>query len=91
MANPEQIQKHLQANAEVVPLSGRLFTVGELWGPFPCEVCELESTFTIKLSDDENNSLPEQFGPVAVRHIFDNKLGIAICSDCLKESTPNGQ
>jgi len=59
----------------------RNFTVSELWGPFPCEYpgCKNKECFSILLSSAENKQLPEQSGPEAVKYIFDNKLGIAIC------------
>jgi len=59
----------------------RYFTVSELWGPFPCEFpgCPEKAVFTIRLTDEENARLPEQCGPEAVRFIFANKLGTAVC------------
>lgn len=58
----------------------RDFHFSELYGPFKCEYddCE-EQTFMIRLTNDENKQLPEQSGPVAVRYIFSNNLGIALC------------
>jgi hypothetical protein len=62
----------------------RRFTVGELWGPFPCEVdgCREKECFTILLTDEENKSLPMQSGPEAVAYIFKHNLGKAECSSC---------
>lgn len=64
----------------------RYFTVSELWGPFPCENkgCDNSVAFTIKLTEEENKSLPEQHGPDAVRFIFKNKLGVAMCDECME-------
>lgn len=63
----------------------RYFTVSELYGPFPCEQkdCNNTEAWTIKLTAEENKSLPEQHGPDAVKHIFKNKLGVTICDECL--------
>lgn len=59
----------------------RYFTVGELWGPFTCDHpgCK-KKTFTIKLTDEENASLPYESGPEAITFIFTKKLGKAVCS-----------
>jgi hypothetical protein len=63
----------------------RYFTVGELWGPCPCLVdgCPSYLAWTIKLTAEENNKLPEQSGPEAVKYIFKHKLGIPMCESCL--------
>ena len=70
----------------------RYFTVGELFGPFPCEQegCNHPIAWTIKLTAEENNSLPEQQGPYAVQYIFENKLGTSLCKICIaKEGHEN--
>lgn len=61
----------------------RYFTFGELWGPFPCEHpgCTEKKVYTIRLTDEENDSLPEESGPNVAAFIFDNKLGVAVCSE----------
>lgn len=63
----------------------RLFTVGDLWGPLSCEVNRCgNSTYTIKLSVEENERLPEPTDtPVAITYIFNNRLGTAMCRKCL--------
>ena len=66
----------------------RIFTVSELYGPLPCEhkegdvKCEKEA-FAILLSAEENASLPEDSGPVAVRHILRKGVGIVLCEEHL--------
>jgi hypothetical protein len=65
----------------------RIFTISELWGPMACEEkgcreCECDS---ILLTDEENDQLPEKTGPAAVRYIFKNSLGDALCDKHLKE------
>lgn len=59
----------------------RDFTVSELWGPFACEHpgCTEQEAWTIRLTDEENASLPQQYGPEAVTYIFQNRLGVALC------------
>lgn len=66
----------------------RVFTVGDLWGPLSCEHpgCKKE-THTLLLTDEENRSLPEQTGPKAVQHIFENKLGVATCDNHFEEDS----
>ena len=78
-----------------------LFTVGELWGPFPCEEvvdgnkCGIDC-FSLVLTDTEvnqmNTALPDEVicgmarGPEAVRYIFKQKLGKALCDRHLRAS-----
>ncbi len=62
----------------------RQFVVSELWGPLTCEVCHKNEAYTIVLSNEENKTLPEKYGPIAVRFIFDKKLGVVKCNQCLK-------
>ena len=59
----------------------RYFTVSELWGPFACEHpgCTEQEAWTIKLTDEENASLPVESGPEAITFILLNKLGVALC------------
>lgn len=59
----------------------RNFTVGDGWGPFPCEHpgCTKTEVYTIRLTDAESRSLPEDSGPRAAAFIFYNKLGVADC------------
>ena len=64
----------------------RLFTVSEAWGPYDCEIKERGCTnhaWTFVLSDEENESLPEETGPEAVKHILTKRLGKAACDPCL--------
>ncbi|MCK4782154.1 MAG: hypothetical protein KAV87_00275 [Desulfobacteraceae bacterium] len=74
------------SNESPSSITGRVFTVGDLWGPFPCEAegCTEIECYSIFLTDDENNRLPVDHGPKAVVYIFDNKLGTALCDKCLK-------
>lgn len=64
----------------------RVFEFSELWGPFSCEHagCKKE-TFSVVLTDVENERLPEASGPVAVDFILKNRLGTAACDQHLKE------
>jgi hypothetical protein len=66
----------------------RVFTVNEVWGPFPCDHpgCKRDA-FTLLLTDEEDQSLPEKTGPEAVRFIFKNKLGVATCEEHEKEDS----
>lgn len=63
----------------------RIFTFGELWGPFPCEqaLCKKDA-FAVVLSDEENRSLPEDSGPKAAAFILRKGIGKATCDECLK-------
>lgn len=74
----------------------RVFTVSESWGPLKSCRCGQES-WTIVLTDEENATLPEQSGPMAVAHILTHKLGVICCSKCtplmlseLKDRTAEG-
>ena len=66
----------------------RLFTVGELCGLMRCEMegCH-HWTDTIVLTNEENDSLPEKYGPNAVKYIFDNHIGVVMCDGCLRKFT----
>jgi len=58
----------------------RYFTFGEAWGPFDCEHPDCkEETNTIRLTDEENELLPEQTGPRVANFILENGLGIVVC------------
>jgi hypothetical protein len=64
----------------------RLFTVGERWGPLPCEYpnCQRKDALTIVLSDEENNLLPEKTGSAAFRFILSNRLGLVACDEHIR-------
>ena len=58
----------------------RFFTTNEVYGPFPCECGDCGNrTFTVRLSKEENESLPEPRGHRAIRFIFEEKIGLAVC------------
>jgi len=61
----------------------RNFTVSELWGPYTCESAGCQKmTFTVQLTQAENDKLPEEGGPKAVTYMCEKKLGKALCEDC---------
>lgn len=68
----------------------RLFiTFSEFCGPVPCEHKRCRNhAFTVVLTDAENNSLPEESGPEAVKSVFLKGLGKAVCDECLKDFEP---
>jgi len=67
----------------------KLFTVGELWGPFQCDYpgCD-EMTFTLRLTDVEYESLPVKYGSEAINIIFDKEMGKAVCTKHTNEEIP---
>ena len=79
------LRDHKADRDECIP--GRIFTVSELWGPFPCEMegCTNHEVFSILLTDEENAKLKESSGPEAVIQIFDEKLGLALCDKHMEE------
>lgn len=69
----------------------RLFTFGEAWGNMKCEHdsgCN-RLTYTIRLTDAENNKLPERYGSLPSNFILANKLGRALCASHIKEIESN--
>lgn len=67
----------------------RLFTVGERWGPLSCEYpnCQRKNAFTIVLSDEESNLLPEKTGLTALRFIISNRFGLVVCDEHIRSVT----
>lgn len=60
----------------------RDFVFGEMYGPFRCEYDDCGAdTYMIRLTDEENDQLPEQSGPTAVHYIFSHNLGIPLCDN----------
>ena len=68
----------------VLENGGRIFAVGELYGPMVCEHCDGDvmcraEAWSFLLTDEENKLLPEESGPKAVTFIFAEGLGVALC------------
>lgn len=64
----------------------RIFTFSELFGQFPCEMdgCDNQAS-TVVLTEEENKSLPEEYGPKAARFILEKPLGRMVCDECFKK------
>ena len=69
----------------------RTFSFSEAYGPFPCEgklatkgACA-EQAWDVLLTDEENEALPENAGPIAAKHILQGGIGKMLCEDCLDE------
>jgi len=64
----------------------RPFVMGELFagcGGMKCESGKCENrTFTIWLTEDENNGLPDDSGHAPALYILREKVGIALCDEC---------
>lgn len=62
----------------------RLFSFGELYGPFPCEKkvsegkCQKDA-WTAVLTKEEDKTLPQESGPEACQYILQNRVGTMLC------------
>jgi len=62
----------------------RVFTTSERFGPWKREVCRENQSFSIVLTEKENESLIEKIGPEAVHQINRERLGVVTCRKCLE-------
>ena len=61
----------------------KYYTIGELWGPYTCEVCKsIESAWVIKLTEEEHDKATKQTEVHPVNYMCSNKLGVAMCDKC---------
>ena len=61
----------------------KYYTVGELWGPYVCQVCKTEeSAWVIKLTEEEHSKATEQTDVHPVNYMCANKLGVSMCDKC---------
>ncbi len=66
-------------NYQFHPLEDRIFSYGELFGPFSCDICG-DECWSILVSEEEREKLPEDRYEASCQAI---NMGVALCSEHL--------